>query len=104
MPRCVLRESTGTLEGYKYLGLSTVVERDHAIPGVNQTFISQTGSTGDAGDKYTGLDRFGRVADWRHAASAIPGLLAETVLLGNVAGEMNDSPTPFAGPALSQRG
>src|SRR5208283_4108674 len=30
---------------------------------VNETFISQTGSTGDAGDKYIGLDRFGRVVD-----------------------------------------
>jgi hypothetical protein len=30
---------------------------------VNQTLISQTGSTGDAGDQYTALDRFGRVVE-----------------------------------------
>ena len=58
-----LSDSTGTLESYKYLGLDTVVERDHPQTGVNLTYISQTGSTGDAGDQYTGLDRFGRVVD-----------------------------------------
>ena len=51
------------LESYKYLGLDTVVERDHPQNNVNLTYISQTGSTGDAGDQYTGLDRFGRVVD-----------------------------------------
>ncbi|WP_161968070.1 RHS repeat domain-containing protein [Fimbriiglobus ruber] len=58
-----LSDTTGTLESYKYLGLDTVVERDHPESGVNLTDISQTGSTGDAGDQYTGLDRFGRVVD-----------------------------------------
>jgi hypothetical protein len=58
-----ISDSTGTLESYLYLGLSTVVERDHPQTSVNQTYISQTGSTGDAGDKYIGLDRFGRVVD-----------------------------------------
>jgi hypothetical protein len=28
---------------------------------VNLTYISQTGGTGDAGDQYTGLDRFGPI-------------------------------------------
>jgi hypothetical protein len=55
-----ISDSAGTLESYKYLGLSTVVERDHPQNGVNLTYISQTSSTGDAGDKYVGLDRFGR--------------------------------------------
>ena len=40
-----------------------MVERDHPQTGVNLTYISQTGSTGDAGDQYTGLDRFGRVVE-----------------------------------------
>jgi len=56
-----LSDSTGTLESYKFLGLGTVVERDHPQTNVNQTYI--TGGTGDAGDKYVGLDRFGRVVD-----------------------------------------
>jgi RHS repeat-associated protein len=51
-----------TLESYKYLGLDTVVERDHTQNGVNQTYIAR-GQTGDAGDQYVGLDRFGRVVN-----------------------------------------
>jgi RHS repeat-associated protein len=51
------------LEAYSYLGLNTVVKRAHPQPGVDLTYISPTGSTDDAGDKYTGLDRFGRVVE-----------------------------------------
>ncbi|MBV8399916.1 MAG: hypothetical protein JOZ17_14440, partial [Acetobacteraceae bacterium] len=40
-----------------------MVERDHPETGTNLTYISQTGSTGDGGDKYVGLDRFGREVD-----------------------------------------
>jgi RHS repeat-associated protein len=58
----VLDGST-TLESYKYLGLGTVVERDHPTPLVNLTYINTGTGTGDAGDKYTGLDRFGRVVE-----------------------------------------
>ena len=66
-----LSDSGGVLESYKYLGLGTVVERDHPQNNVNLTYISQTGGTGDAGDQYTGLDRFGRVVDqnWYNAAT-----------------------------------
>jgi RHS repeat-associated protein len=54
------------LEEYSYLGLGTVVKRAHPQPGVDLTYIKQTGeSNGDAGDQYTGLDRFGRVVDLR---------------------------------------
>ena len=58
-----IADSIATLESYKYLGLDTVVERDHPQTHVNATFISQSGGTGDAGDQYTGLDRFGRVVE-----------------------------------------
>jgi RHS repeat-associated protein len=58
-----ITDSGNTLESFKYLGLGTVVERDHPQPTVNLTYISQTGGTGDAGDQYVGLDRFGRVVD-----------------------------------------
>jgi RHS repeat-associated protein len=61
-----LSESGVAVEGYDYLGLGTVVRRTHSQPGVDLTYIKQTGeSSGDAGDPYTGLDRFGRVADQR---------------------------------------
>ena len=56
-------DAGGTLEAYKYLGLETVVERDHPQNNVNLMYINQHGQTGDAGDQYTGLDRFGRVVD-----------------------------------------
>jgi RHS repeat-associated protein len=58
-----ISDSTGILAAYSYLGLGTVVERAHPQNSVDLTYISPTGATGDAGDQYTGLDRFGRVAD-----------------------------------------
>jgi RHS repeat-associated protein len=61
-----LSDNSGTLESYSYLGLGSVVKRAHSQPGVDLTYIKQTGeSNGDAGDQYTGLDRFGRVVDQR---------------------------------------
>jgi YD repeat-containing protein len=61
-----ITDSGTTLESYTYLGLATVVKRAHPQPGVDLTYIKQTGeSNGDAGDQYTGLDRFGRVVDQR---------------------------------------
>lgn len=61
-----LSDTTGTLESFDYLGLGTVVRRAHPQPGVDLTYIKQTAeANGDAGDQYTGLDRFGRVVDQR---------------------------------------
>jgi RHS repeat-associated protein len=59
-----LSDSSGILESYSYLGLDTVVKRAHPQPNVDLTYITPGGS-GDAGDQYTGLDRFGRVVDQR---------------------------------------
>jgi RHS repeat-associated protein len=56
-----LSDNSGTLETLSYLGLGTVVKRAHPQPNVDQTFIG--GGTGDGGDQYTGLDRFGRVVE-----------------------------------------
>ena len=61
-----ISDTSGTLESYSYLGLGTVVIRSHSQPGVDLTYVKQSGeSNGDAGDQYTGLDRFGRVVDQR---------------------------------------
>jgi len=61
-----ISDSSATLEGYTCLGLSTVVTRAHAESGIELSYIKLTGeSNGDAGDKYTGLDRFNRIADQR---------------------------------------
>jgi RHS repeat-associated protein len=67
-----ISDSTGVLESYTYLGLGTVVGRAHPQNGVNLTYISPTGATSDAGDKYTGLDRFGRVDEqlWLNTITA----------------------------------
>jgi hypothetical protein len=66
--------SVGThLEEYSYLGLGTVIKRGHPENGVDLTMIKQGAEgTGDAGDQYTGLDRFGRVDDqrWINTASS----------------------------------
>ena len=61
-----ISDSTGTLVSYSYLGLSTVVIENYPQPGVELTYVKLSGeSNGDAGDQYTGLDRFGRVVDQR---------------------------------------
>ena len=59
-----LSDTSGTLESYDYLGMGTVVRWAHSQPGADLTYIKQSGeSNGDAGDQYTGLDRFSRVVD-----------------------------------------
>jgi YD repeat-containing protein len=59
------------LEEYSYLGLNTVVQQARPQPGVGLSYVRQPGQMlGDAGDPYTGLDRFGRVVDQRWA---VPG-------------------------------
>jgi YD repeat-containing protein len=61
-----LSDSTGTLQTYSYLGLDTVVIANDTQPGIELTYVKQSGeNNGDGGDQYTGLDRFGRVADQR---------------------------------------
>ncbi len=57
-----LSDNSGTLETLSYLGLGTPVKRAHPQPNVDLTYITAGGS-GDGGDQYTGLDRFGRVVE-----------------------------------------
>ncbi|NNM87142.1 MAG: hypothetical protein HKL95_01340, partial [Phycisphaerae bacterium] len=51
------------LEQYSYLGLSTIVARNHPQTGINLTLVGSAGSIGSGGDQYVGLDQFGRIAD-----------------------------------------
>jgi hypothetical protein len=70
-----LSSNSVTLETYSYLGLDTVVVRAHPQTGTDLTYVKQPGDpTGDAGDQYTGLDRFGRVVDqnWFNAGNDYP--------------------------------
>jgi RHS repeat-associated protein len=62
--------TSGVLEAFKYLGASTVAERSRPEVGITLTMATTTGVNGDGGDKYTGLDRFGRVVDQRWTNSA----------------------------------
>ena len=55
-------DATGPIQSYSYLGLDTPVTFTDGN-GTELTYLSTTGSTGDAGDQVTGLDRFGRVVD-----------------------------------------
>jgi len=67
-----IKDGSTTLEGYSYLGLGTVVERLHPESGVDLSYVKLgSESVGDAGDPYTGLDRFDRVVDqrWRDGAT-----------------------------------
>ena len=72
----MLSASNATLssESYSYLGLATVVFK--STPVATLSYIQATGDTSantDAGDKYTGLDRFGRVIDqvWRNSSGSV---------------------------------
>jgi len=61
-----ITDGSTTPESYAYLGLGTVVVRVHPQPGVDLSYVKLSGeSIGDAGDQYTGLDRFGRIVDQR---------------------------------------
>jgi RHS repeat-associated protein len=69
-PSRILGQAAGAgqavvLEAFRYLGAGTVVERSHPEVNLTLTAINPTGAAAAAGDKYTGLDRFGRVADQR---------------------------------------
>ena len=58
--------ANNAIESYTYLGLGTIVSYDHPQEGENLTYLQQVGDTAantDGGDRYTGLDRFGRVID-----------------------------------------
>ena len=60
-------QSTIHLVDYLYLGVAEIVQSTYSSqPGVALTYLMQAGdTTGDAGDQYIGLDRFGRVVDQR---------------------------------------
>jgi RHS repeat-associated protein len=62
-----LKQGTTIMAGYSYLGLDRAIKVSYSSePGVDLTYIKQSGEAdGDAGDQYTGLDRFGRVYDQR---------------------------------------
>ena len=67
-------DGTVTLEGYAYLGLDTVVTRSHPESGADLTYVGS--GTGDGGDQYVGLDRFGRIVGLSVDSRGAAGLSA----------------------------
>jgi RHS repeat-associated protein len=54
------------LEEYSYLGPRAAIARSHPQTGRHLSYVKLAAeATGDAGDQYTGLDRFGRIVDQR---------------------------------------
>ena len=49
------------------------MQRNRPEPNVNLTYVDPNGTAGSAGDKYVGLDQFGRVADqrWQDAVTYV---------------------------------
>jgi RHS repeat-associated protein len=69
-----VRHASTTIASYRYLGLGVFVGVNDNVPAVALTY--EHGSGGDAGDQYTGLDRFGRVVDlrWNKSGTALVSL------------------------------
>lgn len=65
-----IKEGTSVVASYAYLGLGTVVDLNYDAAS-NAHLTMQNGGTGDAGDKYTGLDRFGRLVEtiWKTSSA-----------------------------------
>ena len=64
-----ISDGSGTIASWAYLGLGTVVMQNY--DAADDSYLTmQNGSTGDAGDKYTGLNRFGWLVEtiWKHSS------------------------------------
>lgn len=68
----LIKDGSTVLAEYSYLGLKEFVRVSYSSqPGVELTYSKQGAeSNGDAGDQYTGIDRFGRVVDQRWLKSS----------------------------------
>lgn len=76
-----IADASNTLETYSYLGLSTIVKRTRSENRTEMTYAKLSGeSNSDAGDQYTGLDRFGRVVDqrWTYTNTDSPAIISNT--------------------------
>jgi RHS repeat-associated protein len=67
-----LKESGSILSSWSYLGLGTVIGQKYDA-AANTELTMRNGGTGDAGDPYTGLDRFGRLVEtiWKSGADEL---------------------------------
>ena len=67
-----IKESGSTLASFKYLGWGTLIDLKYDGAS-NANLLFQNGGTGDAGDIYTGLDRFGRLVEtlWKTGSTEL---------------------------------
>ena len=67
-----LADGNTHLEEYSYLGLGTIVIRNRPSNHTQLTYYLSGGS-GDGGDQYVGLDRFGRIVDqnWINSSTGV---------------------------------
>jgi RHS repeat-associated protein len=67
-----VKEGSSELAAMKYLGLGTLVELKYSAAD-DALLTMANGSTGDAGDIYTGLDRFGRLVQtlWKSGSTEL---------------------------------
>ena len=67
-----LRQGGDDLSTWRYLGLGTVVGQKYNR-AADTELTMQNGGTGDAGDPYTGLDRFGRLVEtiWKSGSNEL---------------------------------
>ncbi len=74
-----LKEGSTVLASYKFLGLSTNVEVKYNAAN-NALLTYQSGGTESAGDKYTGLDRFGRLIEtiWKRPDTPTDAVLVHS--------------------------
>ena len=68
----LVQDGSTSLVEYSYLGIDVFVRASYSMqPGIELTYIKQGAEpNGDAGDQYSGLDRFGRVVDQRWIKSS----------------------------------
>jgi RHS repeat-associated protein len=67
--------AAGVVAAYAYLGLNTIMQEVEPQANVELTYIQVPGDThaiADGGDRYTGLDRFGRVIDQAYYVTTSP--------------------------------
>jgi hypothetical protein len=68
-----IRENSAVLSSMEFLGLATLVGLDYEAAFHARLTMKDGGTDGDAGDIYTGLDRFGRLVEtlWKTGSATL---------------------------------
>ena len=87
-----LKEGATTLASFKYLGLETPVSLKYDAAGSAEWTMRNGSATGEAGDVYTGLDRFGRLVEtlWKTTTATLVNTTYGRNRFGGVTWQRND--------------